>query len=152
MAIKDIRSNLISQFLGSFTAAANAETAYAGVIDNAEYEMGVMFSVQVTTTGSATSATLVIQESDDPTFATSNTIVPSDENYIGTGVLDVTALSAVPTATTSLTTENRVVTCGIFSNLRYLRAAILDVGGATYVTSGFAIQASEYKPTEVPKP
>lgn len=152
MAIKDIRSNLISQFLGSEAAAANAQTPYDGVIDNAEYEMGVMFSIQITTAGTATSVTLVVQESDDPTFATFNTIVPGDENYIGAGVIDVTALSLIPTATPTVTIENRMVTCGIFSNLRYLRAAVIDVGGATYVSEAFAIQAAENKPTEVPKP
>ncbi len=152
MAIKDIRSNLVSQFLGSEAAAADVTTPYDGVVDNAHYELGVMFSIQITTAGTATSATLVIQESDDPTFATSNTIIPGDENYIGTGVIDVTALSLVPTATASTTVENRMVTCGVFSNLRYLRAALLDVGGATYVSSAFAIQAAENKPTEPPKP
>lgn len=151
MAVKDIRSNVISQFLGSETVLTDSTQPYDGVIDNAHYELGVMFSVQVTTAGTATSATLVIQESDDPTFATFNTIIPGDDNYIGTGVLDITALSLVPTATASTTTENRLVTCGVFSNLRYLRAAILDVAGATYVTSAFAIQAAENKPTEPPE-
>jgi hypothetical protein len=148
MAVNDIRSNLISQFLGSVTVAADDTTELPGVIDGAEYELGVMFSVQVTTVGTATSVDLVIQESDDPTFATFDTIDSTSIKIIGTGSIDITALSIVPTATASLTTENRLVTVGVFSNLRYLRPAFVDVGGnGAGVASVFAVQKAEEMPT-----
>jgi len=153
MAIKDIRSNLITQFLGNENPTGSATTPFTGVVDNAAYELGVMFYVQVGTAQATTSSTMVVQQSDDPTFASFTTIVPGDENYIGIGLVDPSVLSLVPTATTSLTTENRIVTCGVFSNLRYLRLAILDVGGTDgYNMNAFAVSAAENKPTEPPKP
>ncbi len=146
MAVKDIRSNLISQFMGSQAAAADATTPLSGVIDGADYELGVMFSVRVATAGTATSVTLVIQESDDRTFGTFSTISPGDDNYIGSGVIDVTTLTVVPDADPA-TIENRMLTAGVISNLRFLRPAIVDVGGATYVLEGYAVQKAEEMPT-----
>ncbi len=149
MAVKDIRSNLISQFMGSITVAAGATTAMAGVIDTADYELGMMATAQVTTVGTATSATLAWQESDAAAgpFVT----VTDTDRIIGSGVIDVTALSIVPAATPTVTTENRMVTLGLISNLRYLQLAVVDVGGnGATVVSGFAQQMAEMKPVAEP--
>lgn len=147
MSVKDLRSNLIAQFLGSQGVVPNTTTAFSGVVDNANYEMGVMFFCKVATLGAATSVDLVVQESDDPTFATFSTIDSTSDKMIGTGSLDVTAATAVPTASAVSTVENRMVTLGVFSNKRYLRLAIVDVGGSLYVLEGYATQAAENLPT-----
>lgn len=152
MAIQDIRSNLISQFLGSEAPIGDSTTPFDGVVDNAHYELGVMFSVQIQTAEGAPSVTnLVIQESEDPTFATFDTIDSTSEKYIGTGLLDFSALSAVPTATVSATVENRLVTIGVFSNRRYLRLAMVNVGGNdSGLAFGLAVQKAELVATEEP--
>lgn len=146
MPVQDIRSNLIAQFMGSLTVAADTTTTAAGIIDTALFELGLMFSVQVTAIGTpAGTATLIIEASDDPTFATGvTTFTPADDEYIGTGIL-TQVVTLVPTALL----ENRMVTAGIIASARYVRVAVLDAGGdGATVVSVFATQKAEDMPTE----
>lgn len=154
MAIKDIRSDLIAQLLGEENPISNTTTPFDGVVDNANYELGIMFMVEIQTAeGVASVTTLAIQSSDDPAFGSFDTIVPGDDNFIGIGLLDFSTLSAVPTATASTTVENRLVTVGVFSNKRYLRLAMVNVGGNdSGLAFAFAVSAAENKPTEPAKP
>ena len=155
MAVRDLRSNQIAQFLGSITVGADTTTNFTGIIDNAEYELGVMFSIQVTTLDAASPGiTVVVEESDDPTFTTTDTITPTPaddlDKFIGSGgPIDVTAVT--PSPTINPTVEARMFTFGVWSNKRYLRPAVVDVGGAgNAVLACFANQAAENLPVVEP--
>lgn len=154
MAVQDIRSDLIAQFMGNVTTVNDgASTISAGVIDTAAYELGVMFSFQLTEAGDGTN-TAAIQESDLPT--TGFTAITDTEQLIGDGDLAITPVTAVPSVTGAGTisdpfvaVENRLDTLGVIGNKRFLKIIINNVGGsdtATYAV--FATQKAEDMPVE----
>ena len=153
MAVQDIRSNLIFQFVGGIITVNGGTALTAGVIDTAAYELGVMFSFQVLNFGDGAN-TATIQESDLPT--TGFTSITDAEQLIGTGNLITTPITPVPSVTGTGTVsdpfvavEERMDTLGVIGNKRFLKVLITNVGGAdTTAYSVFATQKAEDMPTQ----
>lgn len=161
MAVQDIRSDEIAQFVGSVANQGNGTALFTGVVDGADYELGVMFSIQVTSIDATAVVTLNIQASDYADFSQNvTTYTPADDEFIGSGIVDVTAVTAVPTATgdpdstpdTRTRVENRMTTVGLIANPRYMRvqAVITGATGATTSLSCFAAQKAEVMPVAEP--
>lgn len=149
MATQDIRSNLIAQLMGAQSVAQDSTSPFGGIIDTAAYDQGVMFFIQVREAGTATSVTLVIESSDDPSFMTGVTLFgPGDENFIGNGLVSVGTTVPITDDANANLFENRMVTAGLIASKRYLRPAITDVNGLSYDLQCFAIQKAEDTPTE----
>ncbi len=156
MAVQDIRSNLISQFLGSVTPTNNnvitfLETAPDGVIDTAAFELGVMFSVRAVSlsSGSPTSVTLLLQETDNEDATSDFTTITNTDALIGTGLI-TNATTLVPDGdnTDLVIKEARMATLGVISNKRFLQVGIAQDGGtADGVFEVYAIQKAEIMPT-----
>ncbi len=157
MAVQDIRSNLISQFMGALTTVNDSSSILSpGVIDTAAYELGVMFSFQLTADVGDGNNTAVIQESDLPT--TGFTPITNTDQLIGSGILRTTPTSPVAAATGTGTiadpfviTENRFDTLGVISNKRFLKISITNLAGTDTATYDiFVIQKAEDMPTVEP--
>lgn len=135
MAIQDIKSDLL--FLQSdYVVVAADGTSDGAIIDTADYELGLMFSLQlpVYTDGSYE---LVIRESDDPAFA-SSTVVP-----------DIKLIGKPDPLTAATADGSQLYTVGVFSNLRYVRAVLQASGVATGATAVVnCIQRAELMPVE----
>lgn len=115
MATNDIRSDLDQ--LNALTAAISSNTTTNGsIIDTADYDLGIMFGILATEHTDGT-YTLVLEEDDDIGFG-SATVVPAD--YLIGALPSVSAGS--PSGPTPLGTV------GVFSNKRYLRAAVVSTG------------------------
>jgi hypothetical protein len=121
MAVKDIRSDLKQTLALLATIASNTTTAGA-IIDTANFELGLMFAVQLSAWTDGT-YTLLLEESDadDMTGA----VAITGDKLIG----DLPVLSAA-------TVEGAVLpTVGVISNLRYVRASLVSAGVTTGATA-----------------
>lgn len=133
MAVKDIRSQLL-QILSGIVAVVADGTTDGEIIDTADNELGLMFSVNISNFTDGV-YDLILRESDDAGFASSSII--SGDKLIG----DITGLSAATAAGAPMPTV------GVISNLRYVRAVVQASG----VTTGADVtvictQKTEYAP------
>lgn len=132
MAVKDIRSNL-KEIVG-FSAIITTNTTTAGaILDTADFELGLMFSVAITVFGAGT-FTLLLEESDDSGM--SGAVAITGDKLIGT-------LPALTAATAQGVT---LETVGVISNLRYVRASIVSTGTTTTTVVVTATQKAENMP------
>jgi hypothetical protein len=135
MAVKDIKSQLQANvaFVGNI---ATDTTTNGNILDNANFDMGLMFIVQ---SSSYTDGTynFTIEEGDDAGLADASAV--SGDQLIGNlADLEITGASAGGSVLNSI---------GVFSNKRYVRINIVS----TATTSGadievIAMQAAEIVP------
>jgi len=135
MSVKDIKSQLQSNvaFIGEVTSDVVTNGA---IIDNADYDLGIMFIVQAVAYTDGT-YNFAIEESDDSGMA-GRTMVPADK-IIG----DITSLE-IDAANTS---GDLLGSVGVFSNKRYLRMIVVSTGVTTGATiSAVVVQSGEIVP------
>lgn len=132
MAVKDIRSNL--KEIVAFSAVINSDvTTNGAILDTADFELGLMFSVAITVFGVG-SYTLLLEESDDSGM--SGAVAITGDKLIGT--LPVLGAATAQGAT--------LETVGVISNLRYVRASIVSVTSTTTTVVVTATQKAENMP------
>jgi len=122
MAVKDIRSN-VKQTLALLATITTDTTTAGSILDTADFELGLMFAVQISAYTDGT-YTLLIEESDDSGM--SGAVAVTGDKLIGS----LPAVSAVNAAGAALDTV------GVISNLRYVRASLVS----TATTSGATTQ------------
>lgn len=163
MAVQDIRSDLIAQFMGTLTNQGDGTGNFAGTLDGADYELGVEFFIHVTGIDATAVVTANVRTSDFADFSSNvTTLVPADEEFIGSGIVDVTVVTASPIAAgtptsepgdgTRTRTESRMSTFGIIANPRYMEVDVVVTGaaGATMDLNCFAMQKAEDMPVATP--
>ena len=135
MSVKDIKSQLQSNV--AFIEEVTSDTTTNGaIIDNADYDLGIMFIVQAVAYTDGT-YNFAIEESDDSAMAGA-TVVPTDK-IIG----DITSLE-IDAANTS---GELLGSVGVFSNKRYLRMNVVSTGVTTGATiSAVVVQSGEIVP------
>ncbi len=132
MAVKDIRSNLQQILAIAGTLAANG-TMTGAILDTANFELGLMFELTVTshTTGTFT---LAIFESDDSGMS-GETAVTGDQ-LIGTLPVEVAVVSQ----------GDVLQTVGVISNKRYVRADVIGTDTSVGIARVVATQKAENMP------
>lgn len=151
MATKDIRSNLkqVLAMVRQQIGTGDTTPVNGGIIDTAEFDLGLMFGIVVDTFVAA-GVTFDLQASDDPTFATGvTTYVDGDDELLGTlANLDAAANTAEVDDVSNFEGAGFFMkTIGLFSNPRYVRIrAVSDSTGDVFVTI-VATQMGEVLPT-----
>lgn len=138
MAIKDIRSNLLSRL--AFKAIITTDTTTQGaIIDTADLDGGIMFTILTTVYGAGT-YTPVLNESDDSGMSGSNVV--DSANMIGTvaGAVLGTAVTASGAVCKSF---------GCFGTKRYLRLDIVSATATTTTVVGLVTGAPEVVPNSL---
>ncbi len=132
MAVNDIRSNLQQILAVAGTLAANG-TMTGAILDTANFELGLMFELTVTshTTGTFT---LAIFESDDSGMS-GETAVTGDQ-LIGTLPVEVAVVSQ----------GDVLQTVGVISNKRYVRADVIGTDTSVGIARVIATQKAENMP------
>lgn len=133
MAVNDIRSNLLETVALTRTIAT-VGTITGAIIDTADFELGLMFSVDVTTFGSGETITLILEESDFDDMASPSVI--SGDKLIGT----------LPVLTAVIAEGATLETVGVISNKRYVRASISTVTTNSSTIVVTATQKAENMP------
>lgn len=150
MATNDIRSDLKQVLAMSRQQIGTGDTTpvNGGVIDGSDFELGIMFSVNIDTFVAA-GVSFDLQASDDPTFATGvTTYTDSDDEIIGSlANLNATVnTSQVDDVANFEAAGFFLKTVGLFSNPRYIRIrAVSDGVGDAFVTV-IATQMGEVRP------
>ncbi len=136
MAVNDIRSNLLSRL--AFKAIITTDTTTQGaIIDTADLDGGVMYTLLTTVYGAGT-YTPVLNESDDSGMSGSNVVAAA--NMIGT-----VAGAALGTAVTA---SGAVLNSfGCFGTKRYLRLDIVSATATTTTVVAIVTGAPEVKPS-----
>lgn len=141
MAINDIRSNLKVN-LALASVAISSDTTTTGVsIDTSQFELGLMFAVDISAYTDGT-FTLSIETADDTGFSVNLTeIKTGDDNFLeGADGVALTAVTAV---------GDKVLTVGAFGNRKFARIKIVSTGTSSGATlSARVIQAAENSPVD----
>ena len=117
MAVKDIRSNLQERL--AFFVDITGDGANNGfALDTADFELGLMFSVAVTSFGAGT-FTLKFEQASDSGFTVDVSDITGDQ-LIGT----------IPTITATNLSGDILQTVGVISNLRFVRAVVTASGAS----------------------
>lgn len=137
MPTQDIRSNLLSRL--AFKASITTDTTTAGaIIDTADFDGGVMYTLLTTVYGAGT-YTPLLEESDDSGMSGATAV--ADANLIGT--------EAGAALGTAVTASGAVLNSfGCFGTKRYLRLSI--VSATTTTTTVVAILTGQ--PEVCPSP
>lgn len=132
MAVKDIRSNLQQTLIIAEALAANG-TATGIILDTADFELGLMFELTVTshTTGTFT---LAIFESDAANMAGETPVI--GDKLIGT----------LPVETAVVAVGAVLQTVGVISNKRYVRADVIGTDTSVGTMRVIATQKAENMP------
>lgn len=131
MPIKDIRSDL--KVLNAFNATISSNTTTNGVIiDTADYDMGIMFTLTAAAYTDGT-YTPLIRESDASDMSGANDV--ADDNLIGTEAGAV------------INALNTPKTIGIVGTKRYVRVSIVSTG---VTTGAHIVGLSVMKPEILP--
>lgn len=133
MAVKDIRSNLL-EIVALVRTIASIGTITGAILDTADFELGLMFSVNVTTFGAGETVTLILEESDDSGM--SGATVISGDQLIGT----------LPVLTAVVAEGATLETVGVISNKRFVRASISTVTTNSSTIVVTATQKAENMP------
>lgn len=136
MAIKDIRSNLLSRL--AFRAIITTDTTTTGaIIDTADFDGGVMFTFLSSVYGAGTYTPLV-EESDDSGMSGATAV--ADANLIGT--------EAGAALSTAITASGAVLnTIGVYGAKRYLRLSIVSASATTTTIVAIATGVPEVQPS-----
>ena len=132
MAVKDIRSNLKEIIAFSATISSATDTT-GSIIDTADFELGLMFSM-LTTTFAANVLTLSFEESDADDMAGATVI--SGDQLIG----------IPPVISAATVAGDTLQTVGIISNKRYVRPTINSTTTGSCQTVVIATQKAENMP------
>lgn len=137
MPTRDIRSNLISEIAFDVQAISTDTTTTGGIIDTANYDGGVMFTLLCSAYTDGTYTPLLYE--DDASDMSTKTAV-ADANLIGT---------EAGAAVSAATTEGEVLTSlGAFGTKRYLRLDIVSTSTSSGATIGAIFTGSpEVKPS-----
>lgn len=138
MAVNDIRSNL-KQTVAVTQAVTTSTTDINGTpIDTANYELGLMFSLSVPVLSAGTLAVELFESDTELTTVNTGTpILNGSEKLIGTLP---TAAAATPTGE-----GDDLLTVGVISNLRYVRAQVVTTA-STGTFTVLATQKAEVMP------
>lgn len=135
MAINDISNNLKQIQAMTPTAFETPGNVVGTILDTAEFELGLMFTVNVAEYSDG-GYSLTLEESDDSNMA---------------GAVQITGdklIGSLPVISAAIASGEEIPTVGVISNLRYVRTTITTVGslenGAT--VSVVATQKTEYMP------
>ena len=135
MAISDISNNLKQTQAILPTVFDNTGSVVGAILDTAEFELGLMFTVNVADYTDGTYS-LTLEESNDSNMV--GAVQITGDKLIGSLQVIGAAIAA----------GEDIPTVGVISNLRYVRATIATVGsvenGAT--VSVVATQKTEYMP------
>ena len=135
MSVKDIKSQLQSNLAMNATIATNTTTS-GSIIDNANFDLGIMFVVQCSGYTDGTYK-FTIEEGNEANLSDA-TVVPSNKLIGNLANLDITALSATGALLQSV---------GVFSNKRYLRINAVSTGVTTGATiNAVVVQSGEVVP------
>lgn len=133
MAVKDIRSNL-KQSVALTAIIATNTTTNGAVIDTADFELGLMYALDITAFTDGT-YTLLLEEDDLLAFSSPSTI--SGDQLIGT----------LPVASAATTQGSDLGTVGVISNKQFVRASIVSAGTSTGATANVIVtQKAENMP------
>ena len=132
MAVKDIRSNLKQTLVQNAVIATDTTTAGA-ILDTADFELGLMFGLQVSKYTLGT-LTLLIEESEDSGM--SGAVAVTGDKLIG----------ALPVATAVTAEGGTIGTVGAISNLRYVRASVVSTDSADATVQVVATEMAENMP------
>ncbi len=132
MAVNDIRSNLLETVATAGALAANG-TVTGSVIDTADFELGLMFSLNVSafTTGTFT---LALFEADN--VAMTGAVAITGDKLIGT----------LPVAIAASAEGSDLGTVGVISNLQFVRADVVGTDTSVGTISVIATQKAENMP------
>lgn len=125
MAVKDIRSNLLSKIAFDVQAISTNTTTTGGIIDTKDFDSGVMFTLLCSAYTDGT-YTPLLYESDDSGMSGATAV--ADANLIGTE-----AGAAISAATTEGTNLKSI---GAFGTKRYLRLDIVSTSTSSGATIG----------------
>lgn len=135
MPIKDIRSDVLPK--NAFLAIINSDTTTNGaIIDTANFDGGVMYTLQSTVYGAGT-YTPVLEESDDSGMSGANDV--ADANLIGTE-----AGAAISALTAS---GANIGSLGAFGTKRFLRLKIVSASSSTTTIVATFLGAPELIPS-----
>lgn len=152
MAVQDIRSNLIAQFMGALTTIGDGTAVFLGEIDTAKYELGVMFAFSIFDDDTTAVVTVNFQDKEeladdyvDISFENPNFL----DQIIGTNILNVK--NAAVTTIVTTTSENRIQTIGLISSKRFVRVQLIVTGSDdTSAVTCYVTQMAEDMPTAEP--
>jgi hypothetical protein len=130
MSVKDIKSQLQSNVAFFGTIASNT-TTNGSIIDNANYDLGIMFVVQCTNYTDGTYS-FTIDEGDDASLSDATT-VPAEKIIGNLSSLDISAANVAGDSLNSV---------GVFSNKRYLRLNVVSTGTTTGATINAIVEQS----------
>lgn len=135
MAISDISNNLKQTQAILPTVFDNTGSVVGAILDTAEFELGLMFTVNVADYTDGNYA-LTLEESNDPNMV---------------GAVQITGdklIGSLQTISAAIAAGEDIPTVGVISNLRYVRATITTVGGVENgsTVSVVATQKTEYMP------
>lgn len=137
MAYKDIRSQLLPRLAFKATIASDTTTT-GNIIDTADYDAGLVYTLLCTTYGAGT-YTPVLNESEASDMSGSNVVDASQ--MIGT--VAGAAISAVSPSGATGTLNS----FGAFGTKRYLRLDIVSVSSSTTAISAVFQGAPEINPS-----
>ena len=142
MAIKDIRSSLEVRLALVDTNITSNTTTTGSSIDTSQFELGLMFAVDVRAYTDGT-YTFSIETADDTGFTANLTEIKSGDDNFLVAADGVVALSAVTAA------GAKALTIGAFGNRKFARIKIVS----TAVTTGAdlsvrVLQAAENSPVD----
>ena len=136
MSVKDIKSQLQSNIALNATIVTNTTTNGA-IIDNANFDLGIMFIVQCTEYTNGT-YNFTIEEGDKSDLSDA-TIVPAKKLIGDLSDLTITAISA---------SGELINSVGVFSNKRYLRLKAVSTASsaAGAKINALVVQSGEIVP------
>lgn len=134
MPIKEIYNDLLPEVALNVQAITTDTTTVGNIIDAADYEDGVLFSI---VSGTLTDGTYtpLLEESDSSTFATSNVV--ADANIVPvviSGTLYETGQEAA--SAFAATDDNTVRNIAVTGTKRYLRLSIVSASTSSGGTLG----------------
>lgn len=134
MAVKDIRSN-VKQILALLATISTDTTTNGAIIDTADFELGLMFAVQISDYTDGT-YTLLIEESDDSGM--SGAVAVTGDKLIG----------SLPVLSAATAQGGTLGTVGVISNLRFVRASLVSASTSTgAVAQVISTEVAENMPT-----
>jgi hypothetical protein len=139
MPIKENYNNLLPVNAFS-TQLINSDTTTVGeIIDSADFEIGITFIIKngVVAAGDVTP---LLEESDSPTFATSNVVA---DNNIVPVVVGGVRYETGQEAASILDATDEIRALGVVGTKRYLRLSLVSANSANLTVGAVAVKEGE---------